>query len=1721
MCSAALVSSLRSLTQALFLVVVLFLLPSESLAESVRVLGTPGVAGDPGEAGTLPPPTVTFPTAGGDGGDGGDATALADAADLENEATAFGGDGGRGGLGGESILSGLPGAPGGTGGNGGDANATALVTDGVNASSHAEGGIAGGGGNGGPAPFPTPRGEQGEGGAFGGSATARSTLSTDGALAPSSSFSVTSTAVGGGWGQEQGGNALAISEGRLTSGDLGGLSIHSQAIGGRAVEGGIGGDATAESFGESDGGGLTVRATATGGRLESGRSVESFGGDATARAHGEYSGSTGSLFVEATASGDGIAREASTPGTAVVSVEAIGIASGGADVTVRARANGTNGEAIRDAVSGSTAGDLRLEQTVSGSDGNSTREAGDVLTSLDAMNAGGGNLTARVLALGGDGEESTDLAGRAVIESVHATGAQDVSVRAEARSGEGRFEIGQGNPATIGSVVGRSTGGGTVVVEAIADSTRANGERSVALDNVVDGETSGRLEMTQSAIAAGGIGVSSRSETSHASEHVDVLIEARGGVADARGIVTNSAGGIDLTVSATSGLLNRNATAPRDTQSVAEATTQGDGHAIRIGSAVDRSASGGRGLFGGVNALSSRGGDALSRSVGTAEGDSEVTVYDFAQAGAGGGASVFTPGVGNGGRGGDARSSVSVSNAGSSDVEGSGHAIGGAGGLGRGDGSSSGDGGDAFVSGTGTSLGGGDVVLELTAQGGDGGDGDSSTGVAAGRGGDVGVESLSGSTAGELTFDIDLIGGRGGEIGTGQRARGGDVEVDLDVANTGGGALDLSVNARTYDEGEVILTGLRGSSTSGADVSVTAGISLNDVSGGEYAVSNFVDGETSGSLELVQGVFAGGADRVVSELSRASTGEVLMLESRASARDASEAYARGAAEVVDGSGEATATASGTRVERVLAEADSRATGAGDATARSNTLLTTNDASQLSTAQSRAYAISGRAWAESDAEVYDAGSAALSAHAENAGVGDVTARSELITRGAGGGTYELEARGVSSGGADVFVSTTLRRRDVGGDAHSELHNTVSGSTAGNLSLSQQIFSDRGPIETSLVAENEGGGALELYVGGLVYRPEPGSFPSPPPGPRNIEIGPAIGSSDSGAAVSVGVGATGESVSRRVNEDGTMAPIRGTSNGGDAEVGASVAVWGVLDAEISDEVAIGGAGRSVEMDGWVEAETTGRIQLEQTASAAHGAGVGGFFTTTPAVGGAGGDATSRIEQTGSSESIHVESTTNAGAGGTARSQSAATGGRGGIADSSAVTVNRSGEAVALSSAFGGRGGSATTTGVGGAARSTAYAKSIGDDHRVQVGRGPEESPGRIRPTGAVGGDAGSIFRARDPSIVAGAGGDASSTSMGRAAGDSEVDVYDRATGGTGGQGTSSRFREVGIGGRGGSAESAAVAQGSGLSRVSARSDAIGGNGGVMADGVGRGGDASASARARGFGAVFASSSAIGGVVQGAGGIGGDATALSIANGGFGSAEAVAVHSAEFGERLGATVERDVVGISRVSAHATRAALATGRPKTVDGYASIWSSPSDADIAQATGLHAELAAFVQSDERADIVAMGEWGARAGDEGAVNQRVELDITLQQNQRLDPISIAIFETSVLGDGFGSLAFSVEVGGEQVGETNLFDDLASARAFFASMFSIGDAFADSPDRFGAFSDGLKLIFDVVVEGREGIHLGFAAVVIPEPSTGLLIGFGLLWLSRRARRTSAD
>lgn len=650
-----------------------------------------------------------------------------------------------------------PGDSGTAGGAGGAANAVEKPAGAGTVQATAVGGVGGSGGNGAAGTVGGNGGNGGDGGAAGAYAQAVP------AAAP---VTVDATATGGAGGQAGTGAAT----------------------GGRDGIGGVGGAAAVQATGTATGNQpVSVMATSRGGK----------GGAST-------SGTGGAGGVAAaTASGS------SAAGAVKVQVELNGGEGGGS-------ANGRGGDGsalkVRNAVSGSTTGQLTLQQRAYGGTGGTgglayRNEAGaggnggDVDNALEITDDKAAELSATVSGVGGQGGYAYNGVGgkggngKATLRMTSTR----VGAKLTGVVGAGGGKAGGSNIRGAG---GRSGDAEARLVmrgqgDAVARLGARGGDEPNYSTNASRGAPGGATGMLD-VVAAGNIDAESTVTGGVAwgySSRVGSGVAAPVVTSTARA-VSSGAGSVSLRTW-TKGAYGTGATGTGKA-----AGRGGDGVATGdVGSASGDAtlwvrANGGQGGVGTLGANGGDGGDAIATSGANSNTTGKLTITNTVVGGEAG-----TSAGGLQGRGGKAISSINVQNSDAaqlvlrSEADSRFQATASAVGTARGAVTA-----EALVTGPGTALargvstGGGDVAVLARATGDNGQLGSYSSGIAGGAGGAARlVNAVSGATSGKLTLTQIAAGGYGGDGFT--NGAGGDAESSLNLADTRAGVITTTVRA--------------------------------------------------------------------------------------------------------------------------------------------------------------------------------------------------------------------------------------------------------------------------------------------------------------------------------------------------------------------------------------------------------------------------------------------------------------------------------------------------------------------------------------------------------------------------------------------------------------------------------------------------------------------------------------------------------------------------------------------------------------------------------------------------------------------------------------------------------------------------------------------------------------------------------------------------------------
>lgn len=724
------------------------------------------------------------------------------------------------------------------------------------------------------------------------------------------------------------------------------------------------------------------------------------------------------------------------------------------------------------------------------------------------------------------------------------------------------------------------------------------------------------------------------------------------------------------------------------------------------------------------------------------------------------------------------------------------------------------------------------------------------------RGGDARADSRLIAVEGIARGVASATGGRGG-VGVGLGARGGD-----------GGAASASLELITrggYSVGATVRGGRGGDGREGADAGDGAAVEFHDAfasvdSTGEgrgalgLSATGGDGGDASGAPGIASGdAGEGGRARIATDLSTPFRGalDVNLDAIGGSGGDAEEGGRRGAggSASVDA---ALATAGSLSVD-VLARGgapglgrsrSSQDSAGADAEVRVSGVSTGEGATvRMDVAVAGAL---GGAGDGADAQAASGGSASGSAHGESTSTG--IAEIELAVFGGRGGDGR---RGADAGdGADVDLvdavsgrggRVVLRQRAFGGDAGNR--------TGGG---SQDAAPGRGGSASSILSASNPDGDLRVEV---LAAGGDAEWSADAAGSTHASA--IARARDDAEAIAELRGATGAAPGGV-----TVGPVHATSTGG-GRARAEVSVRGASSADIDPSLGDGGSVRLVDA---VTAESTGQVELIQTARAGNGRA-----PISPGVaGGLGGDAHSEIARHVRADRLLVE--LRATGGDSAGRASTGDGQGGGSASVRADLSNAVGGIFVGYLAEGGVSSTAVPSGAsagrGGRADATIEARATGDADSLRIipfggarggdgGQGSTAGPTSARATGGDGGAAETTLRGvhegagpvevsgiswggdgADAPSTGGAGGIARVDAHGRNAGSAPVQVSARATGGDGGSG----MQQSGAGGR---AVARALGESSGGGNVEVLAIATGGDAGPG----GRGADVTLIDAARG--------------------------------------------------------------------------------------------------------------------------------------------------------------------------------------------------------------------------------------------------------------------------------
>lgn len=723
-------------------------------------------------------------------------------------------------------------------------------------------------------------------------------------------------------------------------------------------------------------------------------------------------------------------------------------------------------------------------------------------------------------------------------------------------------------------------------------------------------------------------------------------------------------------------------------------------------------------------------------------------------------------------------------------------------------------------------------------------------------------------------------------------------------------------------------------------------------------------------------------------------------------------------------------------------------------------------------------------------------AALTATGIAEGSGNVDIDVEV--RPGGGHSVVGGVSGVALGGGDVTIRALISNPVAG------VVNAVTGSTSGNLSIVQDVLgapsvlshtgssehihleavSRLGEAEASSTVLNDTGGATAVAR----------AFDSVTRDASVSAVAVGAGAKPVEALADAEIGSTEAGLGNLA-----LGPVSATSLDG-GSVSASLLVSAVN--RTSRVVDIGP--NSVDLYNAVEGSSSGEVSLTQTAWGL------GAAPSNPSILVEGGDASSVLERSQSSESLSLSVEALGGEGI-----------RAGDALATTFGENPTGRLSATAKADGGlsRGAGSLDALGGGDAHAGARAVASGDVDvfaEAQGGRatgsvtagnatlgqvvGISTGGGAIAVTGIARGGNGIGLDNR--------GGLAASGSLGRSSYDGAVHVQDLAQGGD--------ARRSTIGGDtvgdGGGATSSAEAENQGTSRVEASSTAIGGSGGFrqnrspVTDPIfGVGGDAHAESIARGKGEVLAQATAAGGDSLGA-----QAPRAMARASAFGSSGTAAVETSTSSGAglLGIRLESGVMRSASVESEVGEALGASLTSQT-----SVPEKPAQSHLdARAFGtVLPEAGGFAEMD-------FGLWPGEGSDgSGSLAMDfalADLEAAGVRGVETEPVELSLLFDEGSGSGLGldAMHLVLDVAGVSILD-EIFGTITEAKSFFT----------DNLVPIGSFDpgDGLLLTLDWVSSKKDWHFEGNVEIAaVPEPTTGVLLVAALLLAVRSDSRSRA-
>ncbi len=860
---------------------------------------------------------------------------------------------------------------------------------------------------------------------------------------------------------------------------------------------------------------------------------------------------------------------------------------------------------------------------------------------------------------------------------------------------------------------------------------------------------------------------------------------------------------------------------------VANATTVNTDASNTATANAGRGGSGGRGgtgsvpgADGGDGGLGAKGGDADATASTTVTAGSASSTTNATGGAGGAGAAGGTPGAGgtsglggHAGAGGDANVTGESVNNGGGSATANATVTGGTGGNASSPDANGGSGGAASLTSVNATSNGGSVTANGTARGGRGGNAEGNG--TAGDGAAVVLNNaVTGSTSGSLTLFQRTDGGHGGNVKDGLAGVAGNSSSTLSKAGSGSNVF-LRADSHAGDGG--ITTSAAGTAASGG--AATASVTVSNDAG---IARSFTDARGGIGGQGIGGANAGdgGNSTATGVASTTGGGNTVDVDSFAWFDNRGGHVTSGVAGAKTGRGgdsdsSSSGTASGSST--VIVRDEARAGTGGDVNSGIGSGSAGGDASSTSIGSnvgSLSVTVNGQAHGGQGGNGRGAGESS-----GNGGAGDLVSVTGTSTTGS------LSVTGTESGGGGGTGNTSA---DGGDGADSTVLNAVSGSTAGNMTISQTANAGEGGDSSGGTAGNAGNASSSFTsvsadggttTGNSTAKGGKGGdgLAAGTDGTDGGTAAAAIAITDTAsvtANATATAGAGGTATGSKAGDGGTVSlgvdavGVSGTSTGG-----GSVTVKGVGNGGNGGAAtgsADAGSGGDVNLVNKVDGTTSGNLTLTQNALA------GDSGSVRDGANGTAGNATSSLTNADSNNNNTVFIDAFGGHGGT-RTSAAGKAADGGTGTVSANASNSAGIARVNADGRGGNGGSGSggaDGGDGGNATADGQASTTGDGNTVDVDTLAHNS-GRGT-GGAINSGSGS---------QAGNGGDSTSTSTGSAAGNSIVNVNDQSRAGPGGNVNSG----TGSGGTGGNASSMAAGDNNGGNSVTVVNLAVGGAGG----------------------------------------------------------------------------------------------------------------------------------------------------------------------------------------------------------------------------------------------------------------------------------------------------